>query len=157
MSRRRGRVGVVARIALALLLGGCLDGLTPEVGPPLRASCVDEDSDPTVDVDFERDVRVAIFGGATGHCVTCHTPGGATPIGIAVGGLDLSSHTTLLAGGVQAGADIVIPGQPCASALVGKIGAAPPFGARMPIDGPPHLGAAEIQVIADWIAEGARP
>jgi hypothetical protein len=38
---------------------------------------------------------------------------------------------------------------------VQKISAAPPFGARMPLDGPPFLSASQIQVISDWIAEGA--
>ena len=47
-----------------------------------------------------------------------------------------------------------MPGDACGSILVQKLGDAPPFGARMPLEGP-ALGAPEIQLIVDWIVEGA--
>jgi len=50
---------------------------------------------------------------------------------------------------------IVVPGQPCASILYLKVDEAPPFGARMPLDGPPFWTEDEIQRLHDWIAEGA--
>ena len=33
--------------------------------------------------------------------------------------------------------------------------AAPPFGARMPRNGPPYLPASDVALITDWIIEGA--
>ncbi len=137
---------------LALACAGCLDALGPEVGPPLQPSCSANDSDPSTRVHFDADIRSAAFARA---CARCHTPAGATPIGMQVSGLDLTSATSLRSGGVQSGSDIVIPGDPCASVLVQKLGQAPPFGARMPLDGPPYLDARELQLISDWIVEGA--
>ena len=39
--------------------------------------------------------------------------------------------------------------------LVQKLGPAPPFGARMPRNGPPYLPASDVALITDWILEGA--
>lgn len=141
-----------AALVIALACAGCLDSLGPEVGAPLRPSCSGEDSAPTTRVHFETEIRTAVIGRA---CARCHTPTGATPIGLQLGGLDLSSLTSLRAGGVQSGAEIVVAGNPCASLLLQKLGTAPPFGARMPLDGPPYLEPREVQLISDWIAEGA--
>ncbi|MCG8555991.1 MAG: hypothetical protein MJD61_12000 [Proteobacteria bacterium] len=70
-------------------------------------------------------------------------------------GLDLSTFSTLMAGGTGAAIPIVAPGKPCESLLVQKVGESPPFGTRMPRTGPPFLSDSEIQLIKDWIAEGA--
>lgn len=137
-------------MVIALLCGGCLDNLGPDTGPPLRAACVDEDSDPATPVLFAADVKPAFVA-----CTRCHTPGGATPIGLQIGGLDLSSYASLRAGGVQSAAEIVVAGEPCSSVLIQKLGAGPPFGSRMPLDGPPYLDARTMLLVADWIAEGA--
>jgi len=147
------RAGLVA--ACLVGLAGCLDSLEPDVGPPARALCSDADSDPSVAVRYQADLVDGIFNRAVLHCDKCHTPGGATPIGLLVSGLDLSTYDSLRAGGVQSGGDIVIPGQPCRSLLYQKVQAGPPFGARMPLDGPPYLRGDELRLVADWIAEGA--
>jgi len=139
-----------------VLATGCIESLAPEVGEALAPTCSSVDSDPANDVSFDFDLQRGVFASAEGHCVKCHTPAGATPIGIAIGGLDLTSYATLRNGGTQSGAAIVVPGDPCASLLVGKLGNAPPFGARMPFDGPPYLSERARLTIADWIAEGAR-
>lgn len=144
------RTWVVACLALT----ACLDDLHPEVGPPLRASCMDADSDPMHSVHFGVDILIPIFNGE-GRCVNCHTPGGTTPLGLEASGLDLSTYQTLRAGGALSGPSILVPGMPCASVLVDKIGPSPESGARMPFDGPSYLTDAQIQLIADWIAEGA--
>ena len=136
---------------LLAALGACVE---PDVGSPLRATCDGADSDPAHDVSYATDIDAAIFKGGP-HCVRCHIPGFGTPIGVSLGGLDLSSYENLRHGGVQSREAIIVPGDPCASLLVQKIGAAPPFGARMPLDGPPYMDAAKVQVIVDWIAEGA--
>ena len=137
----------------ALALAACTDALAPDVGPIAHAPCVNDDSDPGRTVSFQSDIRAAIFEGDEYHCVHCHTPDGPTPLGLEVGGLDLSSYSSLLAG--ARGNPVVVPGQPCASLIVQKVGDAPPFGGRMPLDGPPFLDDGDVQVIADWIAEGA--
>jgi hypothetical protein len=140
---------------LAAALAGCLDDFEPEVGPPHRPSCIDDDSDPSARVSFRDDIQAGVFARTDLGCVDCHTPQGATPLGLRASGLNLSSRDSLLRGGDEGGTDIVVPGAPCDSVLLQKVGPAPPFGARMPLDGPPFLDAAELQLLSDWIAEGA--
>ena len=72
-------------------------------------------------------------------------------MGPAPEGLRLTSYGQTLASGERAR---VVPGHPAASELVRRIrGQAQP---RMPFDGPPYLSEAEIGLIEDWIAQGAR-
>ena len=147
-----------AALALTLTLAcvGCLDTVGPEVGPPLRPICNNEDSDPNHQVRFDADIRAGLFARVDIACTRCHTPQGATPIGLQIGGLDLSTYASLRAGGVQSHDNIIKPGDPCGSVLLQKLGAAPPFGAQMPLGGPPYLDASDLQTISDWIAEGAK-
>lgn len=143
-------------LGIAVALGaGCLDSFEPDVGEPIQALCTDEDSDPSTPVSFLTDIQAGLFERPDLACTVCHTPGGATPIGLRTSGLNLSSYASLLRGGDDSGADIVVPGRPCESVLFQKVSPAPPFGARMPLDGPPFLGERELQLVADWIAEGA--
>jgi len=141
-----------------LCLGACDMGpWEPNVGEPQQAFCVDEDSDDSVDVSYSVDIVGTIFDVERGiGCNDCHTPGGETPIGFEVGGLDMSNNTTLRAGGVVSGSRLIVPGSPCDSILFQKVSAGAPFGARMPLDGPPYLEDAKIELLHDWIAEGAR-
>ena len=67
----------------------------------------------------------------------------------------MATYPTLRTGGGNSGESIVVPGHPCSSVLVQKVSAAPPFGARMPLSGPPYLADDEIRVLHDWISEGA--
>jgi hypothetical protein len=145
-----------ASAVLALAASACLADLEPDVGAKLFNSCTGEDSDPDHDVAFERDIRLGIMSRADVHCVACHTPDGATPVGVTIGGLDISSYATIALGGRHSAGTLVVPDDPCSSILLQKLGPAPPFGDRMPKDGPPYLTNADAQVIIDWIAEGAR-
>lgn len=162
-TRRTARVRATTRLAGVLaagVLAGVLAGaagceLEPEVGPALHARCSDEDSDPDRDVSFARDIHEGIFAGR-GNCLFCHDPGAEPPLGVNLGGLDLTSYESLRRGGVNSGSDIVVAGQPCRSVLFLKVGAGPPFGARMPASGPPFLSEEDIALLHDWIAEGAR-
>jgi hypothetical protein len=147
-------------VRLLLLLpfaaSGCIADVLPDTGPPQRERCVNEDSDPDHDVSFQADVLDAIFrGGGGGPGCACHDPTQAAPIGIEIGGLSLADYASLRAGGVNSGAGVVVPGDACGSAIVMKVGDGPPFGSRMPFNGPPFLSAADQQVIRDWIVEGA--
>ncbi len=145
-----------AAVALAMLTGcAALEDLEPDVGPPLAGSCQGDDSDPDVDVSFALDIRPLLDRPRGEAGCSCHTPTNGSPSGIALGGLDLGSVESLRRGGFHSATDIVVPGDPCASVLMDKIRGTPSFGSRMPLDGPPFLGPEEIQLIHDWIAEGA--
>lgn len=137
---------------VVLLLAGCLDKLEPSVGMLTHEPCGNVDSNPSHDESFANDV-VPIM--KEYHCAKCHTPGGMTPIGFVVGGLDLTSYDTLRAGGSRSMAQIVIPGNACSSILYQKLEPGPPYGSRMPLDGPEYLGDDDLTVISDWIIEGA--
>ncbi len=143
-------------LALALLAGGCLDAFEPDVGPPLRSSCLNVDSDPGTAVSFRNDIVPRLFQGQGIACLDCHAPDAPTPLGFEVSGLDLSTYTAMRAGGALSGSDIVVPGRPCDSLLLLKIGESPPVGGRMPLDGPPFVSDVDRQLLHDWIAEGAR-
>lgn len=137
------------RALFACLLAGC-GMLDPEVGPEreeVAPVCAAGDSDPSTRVSFEQ-VRDVLFRPGC----SCHTVAGG--LGRVVGGLDLDDYDALRRGGAVSGADIVVPGDPCASVLVQKTLDPPPFGARMPFNGR-RLQEGERQLIIDWIAEGA--
>jgi mono/diheme cytochrome c family protein len=136
-----------------LALAGCFAKLEPDVGPLAHAPCSNADSDPAHEVSYADDL-LPLF--KEYHCASCHTPGGKTPIGIVVGGLDLTSYNSLRAGGARSMAGIVVAGDACSSVLLQKLEAGPPFGARMPLDGPEYLEDEDLELFADWIIEGAR-
>jgi hypothetical protein len=140
----------VALLAFVALGAGC--ALEPKVGAPTHQPCTNVDSDPAHDVSFSRDLAPILD---EYHCADCHTPGGKTPIGLIVGGLDLTSYETLRAGGVRSMAQIVVPGNACSSVLLQKLEAGPPFGSRMPLSGPEYLDDEDLELISDWIVEGS--
>jgi hypothetical protein len=143
-----GRIALLA----ALAAGGCT--LAPDVGPRLAGTCDDTDSNPGTPVSFSTSIR-PLISRLMGGC-GCHLP---TPNGDGVGtqisGLNLSSLSSLRRGGLNSGAKVVIAGEPCASIMYQKLSDAPPFGSRMPLNGPPYWSPDELQLLHDWIAEGA--
>jgi hypothetical protein len=123
--------------------GGHVDD---DAGPAVvTGSCVD--SDPAVAVSFSTHVR-PLTTRSPGGCLGCH---GSTT----TSGFTLGSYESLRRGGTNSGTRIIVPGKPCESIIVQKLGVAPPFGARMPYNGPPFFTAAELTIVKDWIAEGA--
>ena len=142
-------------LALGLCTVGCLDAVDPAVGDPLAGLCANQDLEPDEDVSYSRDI-LPMFTGEIGPGCGCHLPSDPNPIGLEATGLDLSTYSGLRAGGVNSLATIVVPGAPCDSVVWQKVSPGPPFGARMPFNGPPFLGPEERRKIADWIAEGAR-
>jgi mono/diheme cytochrome c family protein len=83
------------------------------------------------------------------RCAKCHTATGV--MGPAPEGYLLTGYEQALDATDRAR---IVPGRPDASELVRRIrGQARP---RMPFDGPPYLSDAEIRLITDWIAQGAR-
>jgi hypothetical protein len=138
---------------LALLLG-CED-IDPTAGA-LRPACVDTDSNPAVAVDFERDIRPLIDNKVPGTkgCIGCHAANGGTREGFLATGLDLTKLQLIRKGGNNA-PDVIVAGKPCESLIVKKISGTAPTGARMPKGGP-FWDADKIQLMHDWIAEGAQ-
>lgn len=144
---------LLAALALALLpLAAC--DLAPDVGPPQLERCSNDDTDPAREVRWATDVAPLFARDAVG-CARCHDPSRANPIGVQLSGLDLTSYAMTRAGGARSAQSIVLPGQPCDSILYQKLTTGPPFGGRMPLDGPPYLSATELALVHDWIAEGA--
>ena len=82
------------------------------------------------------------------RCAKCHTENGL--MGPAPEGFRLTSYESTLAAGDRVR---VVPGNPGASELLRRVRgqARPP----MPMDGPPYLDPDEIQLIEDWISQGA--
>ncbi len=81
------------------------------------------------------------------HCTVCHTSPAPT------GGLDL----TTLAGALKGGNDgaVIVPRHSAVSLLWKKVALDNPgIGVRMP-QGGPYLASDQIQIIADWIDQGA--
>jgi len=83
------------------------------------------------------------------RCAKCHTDDGL--MGDPPEGYRLTSYASLVSASDRAR---VVPGNAAASELLRRIrGQARP---RMPFDGPPYLGEAEIELIEQWITDGAR-
>jgi hypothetical protein len=148
-------------LVTSLVLGGCnFDyepdvGLLPaidaapdpdsDIGPTGNPRC--SDGDPTVTVSFSEAV-LPLLSRSPGACTGCH---GAS----ATAGLTVLTYEGLRRGGQISGSEVIVPGDPCGSGLLQKLGPAPPFGARMPYNGPPFYSAQDLDLIRDWIAEGA--
>ena len=146
-----------ASVALSLVLVPTLfacDSFVPQLGQQLQPRCVEADGDPSTEVSFGADIVAGIFRGS-GACLPCHDPLGPDPQGYLQGGLDLTRHAGVLAGGVNSGAATAIPGKPCGSWLWLKVTSSPPSGSQMPLAAA-ALSAQQLQLIHDWIAEGAR-
>jgi hypothetical protein len=144
---------MTAGLGSTALAPGC-SALQPEVGEPLTA-CVDADSNPAQKVVFKDSIRPLMNGvvGGPRPCADCHYHSRGTMEGLDQTGLDLETLGSLKNGGHRTGLGIVVPGQPCKSAIVQKLKGTYD-GARMPRGGP-YWTPEQIQLMIDWIAEGA--
>ena len=142
-------------LLLPLSAGACLAEVEPDVGDLRAGTCKSKDSDVAFSVSFKMNV-LPLFQrpGSQGGC-SCHQPGNRSTPGIDATGLSLENYASLRRGGNTSHDTIVVPGDPCASLIVQKVGSAPPTGARMPPSGPPFMTPDEIALLSDWIAEGA--
>jgi hypothetical protein len=75
--------------------------------------------------------------------------------------LSLDTYALMMAGGKHGPA--VVNGKPETSLLIQKLAEEPPFGDRMPLarrrqskEPPKRLTEAEVRVLTDWIAQGAK-
>lgn len=145
---------LVGIVAASSITPAC-SSLQPEVGERL-AACVDADSNPGAPVDFKTQIRPIMNGDVPGPkaCASCHYETRGTKEGLLATQLNLETLLTLKAGGTGTRDDIVVPGKPCSSAIVQKLRGTYP-GARMPKGGP-YWAPEQIQLMIDWIAEGAK-
>jgi hypothetical protein len=142
-------------VALAVALTPACTVIEPEVGDVLPP-CVDADSNPNVSVSFHNQIRPIMTGIPNGPkpCANCHYHSGGTQLGIEAVHLDLETLGSLRNGGINTANDILVAGKPCSSALVKKLRGTYD-GARMPMGGP-YWSLDQIQLVQDWIAEGAK-
>ncbi len=124
-------------LVLALsVLSSCKDQGPTYIVPPVGGG---SGTGPTVSYSLQ---LVPIFD--TYGCSGCH--GGS-------GGLTVKPYAQLMAGGNHG--KVVIPGNADGSNIIKKLTMSPPpFGARMPLGGLP-LPDSTVQVIRDWINQGA--
>ena len=132
----------IAMAAMLLALAACGGG-SGEEAPPL----------PTLQPTLAS-IQVNIF---TPTCAVsgCHFGAGAMQ------GLNLEagqSYANLINVASPYGVTVirVIPGDPDNSFLIQKLGSFPPFGDRMPLNGP-YYQQVTIDVIRQWIQDGAQP
>src|SRR5262245_30868340 len=133
---------------VAVSLCGCFSEITPDVGPVVAGQCKNEDSDPEVDVSFNDEVLPMLQM----RC-GCHDPKGSGSA-IDATGFSIGNAQEVKRGGSKSSDKAVVPGDACSSILVQKVGAAPPYGARMPVSGP-YFTSSEMALLRDWIIEGA--
>ncbi len=147
------------RLAWALSLvvvSASMAACTTPIAGDETPSCTDADSDPQRSVDYVSQIRPLLWrrqNGAEYACIDCHTSRfveGSTPAY-----LYLDTYDGLRRGGKTSGAQVLVPGKPCASLLVKKLRGTTPNGARMPRGGP-YFTPEQVALVSDWIAEGAK-
>jgi len=99
---------------------------------------------PLAEVDFQRDVQRVL----TANCLPCHGRDVSTRKA------DLRLDTRDLAVLDRRGGAAIVPGDPAASRLMARI-TATDIDDRMPPEGHPPLQPKEIDVLRQWIADGA--
>ncbi len=131
--------------------GGDDAAVPPDAGDPIPDNgCDIKDSNPKRDVTFAGDIWPILSG------CSCHDPNSADPAGVLEVGLVIDSYKALRMGGDNTHENIIVAGDACKSIILQKLGeATPPFGVRMPRDGP-YLSPEVRMLISDWIVEGAR-
>ncbi len=155
MTRSRwSGIALVATVFAVVVTPACAL-IEPEVGDRIPA-CVDADSDKNKDVDFATQIRPLFDDKVPGTrgCKDCHYKGEGTEVGIQQVQLAMKPLGSARAGGTNSKDVTIVPFSPCKSVIVQKLRGT--FGgARMPKTGP-FWGPNEMQLLMDWIAEGAK-
>ncbi|HKQ69032.1 MAG TPA: hypothetical protein VJT73_06825 [Polyangiaceae bacterium] len=140
---------------------GDVDAGDARTGSAEGSAAPDGTSPPPGRVSFRRDIRPLINRPASGDptgrgCKSCHFPTEPNHQGVDLGGLDLSTLGALRQGGGSTGRRIIVAGRPAESGFVQKLRGVYPYGTRMPKNGAPFWTDAEVKIVSDWIAEGAK-
>ena len=145
---------MTALALVAIALAPACSTIEPEVGERLTP-CVDADSNPAVDVVFKTQIR-PIMAGKAGPppCGMCHSPVSGTMEGFNATHFDIRTLESIRRGGINTRDGIIVAGHPCESNIVQKLKGTY-GGARMPKGGP-YWSTEQIQLMIDWIAEGAK-
>ena len=157
--------------AAAALLVGCSD-LDPNVGPRRieqedRTDADTPDSGDLTDGEgpsdgrFAREIRPLMNrpgkGDPSGRgCKSCHYRTEANHTGLDLSGFDLTTLGSLRRGGGSSGRRIVVAGKPAESVIVQVLKGTYAYAARMPKNGMPYWSDAEIELVENWIADGAK-
>jgi hypothetical protein len=104
-------------------------------------------------ISFTRDVFPVI----NTHCLPCHSEDNFNP-----SELSLDTYDLMMQGGKNG--TLVVAGKANESLLMKKLGEAPPFGERMPLNKKKvisegkakYLSESELKMIAEWISQGAK-
>lgn len=146
--------GTVIRLALAMALVACLAGCAPGSGEGLDANGRPLSESPDVPLGPTlNSIQVNVL---TPNCAIpgCHI-GSTAPLGLR---LDEDNSFALLVGVPSAQVASLLrisPGNPDTSYLIQKVEGTAAAGGRMPLNGPPFLSQATIDVIRQWITDGA--
>ena len=116
----------------------------------LLAGCSDAGTDPQTQTPPGNTGSTKSF---QQHVLPILTRSGCTGCHGGTNGLRLNTVAGLLQGGIHGPA--VVPGKADSSLIIRKTSSTPPFGDRMP-QGGPYLADTTIQVIKDWINQGAQ-
>jgi len=139
-----------------------VDSLLPVDSPPAGEDDGPGDDDGTDDepdqdgeaVTFVADIQPIL----NARCINCHAPGGfAQMVGIPWDYREDTAYEDLVnrISSQDANFTVVVPGDPDSSLMFLKVSSeSPPVGSMMPLGGPP-LTDGEVQLIRDWIEQGA--
>lgn len=151
-----GRVHAALVSVCLLVAGASATACGPEaVGDP-NPACSNDDSDPGKSVDFATEIAPLLRTRQNGadKCTYCHDstrPDLSSPVF-----LYMDTLAFLRKGSKANGPVVVVPGKPCSSLIVRRLrGTTGAAGERMPKSGP-YFRPEQIQLVSDWIAEGAK-
>jgi len=128
-------------VAIILATGGCSDSSSPTSGNGGGTQ------NPPATLTFQDFVGPLFQSRCTNS--GCH---GTTP---GANNFNVLSYNAVLAGGTTSAGKGIVPNDMAASIVFQKISPNPPFGLRMPRNGPPYLPQSTIDSIALWINAGA--
>ncbi len=149
-------------LLLTDLTNQVVDSLLPVDSPPAGEDDRPGDDDGTDDepnqdgevVTFVADIQPIL----NARCINCHAPGGfAQMVGIPWDYREDTAYEDLVnrISSQDANFTVVVPGDPDSSLMFLKVSSeSPPVGSMMPLGGPP-LTDGEVQLIRDWIEQGA--
>src|SRR5262245_47222991 len=103
-------------------------------------------AEPTKTIDYNRQIRSIL----SDKCYKCHGPDAAER----KAGFRLDDRASAT-GPAESGETPIVPGKPAGSELIARITSSDESVRMPPADAPKKLTAAEIELLKQWIAQGA--